>query len=109
MPERLIQLSDSLFKFLPALALAVLGGLVKLIREGRKITPLKIIGCLLSAFFAGSITLLFVQDLPIASSVKAGIIAVSGFAAGEYLSVLSDALIKITKFRLKNIDKEDKK
>lgn len=108
LPDRFIQMSDSLLKLLPALALAVLGGLVKLIREGRKTSMGKIIGCLLSAFFAGSLTLLFVQDLPISISCKAGVIGVSGFAAGEYLTVLSDSLIKITRFRFKQINKEDK-
>lgn len=105
MPNRFIP--ESFEKLLPALALAVLGGLVKVIKEGRQITIGRLFGCLLTAFFTGSITLLFIHDFPISLSCKAGVIAMSGFLGGEYLNVVSDGIIKLTKIRFKQED--DKK
>lgn len=107
MPDKFFHITESVLKLLPALALAVLGGLVKLLKEGRHITTGKMVGCILTAFFAGSLTLLFIQDLGIQLSCKAGIIGVSGFAAGEYLTVLSDGLTNIARMKLKFNKKED--
>lgn len=95
-PEKIVSLAEWIQRLTPPLILAVVGGLVKLLRDSCKITLGRVFICILTAAFAGVEIFLLIQDLGLPSYIQAGIVGVSGFAAGEILDILQNSLLKAT-------------
>ncbi|EHJ49526.1 hypothetical protein DFW101_3530 [Solidesulfovibrio carbinoliphilus subsp. oakridgensis] len=84
---------------LPAVGLAVLGGVVRaLIAHKRKACPLRVllldvvIGAV-TAFFAGFVTWLLLESTSIPGGIQAGIVGMAGFSGPQLLSIFSRKLL----------------
>jgi len=80
--------------------LAAAGGGVRVIQGGSCSWKSLLVGVLTSAF-TGVVVHLFISDLAISPSVKAGIVGVGGFASGDLLRVLADGVCKMAKAKVK--------
>ena len=102
-PERVVPFIEWLQRITPPLILAVVGGLVKLLRDSCKITLGRVVVSTITAGFAGVEVFLLIQDLGLPSYLQAGLVGISGFAAGEILDTLSNSVIKFTSLYSKKI------
>ena len=102
-PERVVPFIEWLQRITPPLILAVVGGLVKLLRDSCKITLGRVIVCIITAGFAGVEVFLLIQDLGLPSYLQAGLVGISGFAAGEILDTLSNSVVKFASLYSKKI------
>lgn len=106
MPENF---SEWMQKLTPALVLAVLGGLVKLLQVGCRITLGRVVVSIMTAGFTGVVVFLLIQDLSMPQSLQAAIVGICGYSAGEILSVLSETVKKLSKKYSRRILDEEAK
>lgn len=91
MPFKSIQ---SLIEALSApVMLAVIGGLAKIAKNGAT-SWRQCLSCIILSGFTGVIISLLLDDLTFSPSVKAAIIAISGYSGGAILDALVERVVK---------------
>uniref|UniRef100_I2Q038 Holin n=1 Tax=Desulfovibrio sp. U5L TaxID=596152 RepID=I2Q038_9BACT len=84
----------------PAVALAVLGGVVRvLIASRRRECPVRVLVWemvvgIVAACFAGVLTWLFLESSPIPPGIQAGIVGMAGYSGPQLLAVFSRKLLR---------------
>lgn len=88
MPDRLIEDLTRLWEMMPAIALAVMGGIVKWARGGSCSLAGLFVG-LLSAGFAGVVVYLLLDGTTVSHTMRGAAVGIAGYAGGDLLQVFS--------------------
>lgn len=78
----------------PAILLALLGGIARMINSKRAVTVCFVFGGLLSSAFVAIVVSLLLADAEIPRCTQMAIVGMSGYSSSEILSVLKTKILK---------------
>ncbi|MGE4469346.1 MAG: phage holin family protein [Desulfovibrio sp.] len=89
MPDRIKSLLDQGLVLLMPLVLAVLGGVVRALHDGKKCSWRRMLVSVLTAGFVGLLIFLVLQEVEASGSLTGAACGVGGYAGGDLLNTLA--------------------